>query len=109
MQMTAGPEKERRRYPRFPLAMGVQFYHGPTQREFPGQTVDISKGGVLMHVPATVPVRVGQPIRMNMAGIPHPELGDLHRNPIDATIVRVDRSSFVATSHLAVGLRFAQA
>lgn len=87
--------------------MGIQFYHGPSQREFPGRTVNVSRTGTLMQVPATTPLRVGQTIRLNVSVIPHPQFGDFHQDPIDATIVRVDRGSLIATGQVAVGIRFA--
>ena len=89
--------------------MGIQFYHGPSQREFPGRTVDVSRTGTLMQVPATTPIRVGQTIRLNVSVIPHPQFADLGQDPIDATIVRVDRGALVATGQVAVGVRFAGA
>ena len=89
--------------------MGVQFYHGQSQRQFPGRTVDVSRTGTLMQVPATAPMRVGQTIRMDVAVIPHPQFANFDQDPIDATIVRVDRGNLVATGQVAVGVRFAGA
>lgn len=106
--MCAAPQPERREHPRFPLAMGVQFYHGPSQREFPGRTVDVARGGTLMYVPATTPVRVGQTIRVDVGGIP-PQFADLGQGPVEATIVRVDRGKFASKGQVAIGVRFAGA
>ncbi len=100
---------ERRQHPRHPLATSVQFYHGPSQRDFPGRCTNISHGGLLMYVPAVSPVQPGQPIRLTVGGISRPEFAGLSERPIDATIVRVDRGVLLRSGHLAVGVRFANA
>jgi hypothetical protein len=88
--------------------MGVQFYHPPSQRQFPARTVDISRTGTLMYVPATAPVQVGHAVRVNIPSIPHPEFAGIGPNPIDATVVRVDRKSLLPLGHVTVGIRFAE-
>jgi len=107
--MNAARSKERREHPRYPLATSVQFYHGPSQRDFPGRCINISLGGMLMYVPAATPVQPGQPIRLAMGGASRPEFSRLDGRPLDATIVRVDRGALLSEGHLAVGVRFAQA
>ena len=97
---------ERRQHQRHPLATGIQFHHGPSQQDCLGRCVDISAGGMKMHVPPNVPVRVGQPIRLSMGSVNRPEFSDLGEKPIDATIVRVGRSDLLAHGHLAVGVKF---
>ena len=104
--MAALSSTERRQHARFPMAMGMQFHHAPTQRDFPARSVDVSRGGMLMDIPANVPVQVGQNIRVNTGGMPHPEFADLGRGTIDGTVVRVDRSRFVSNGHMAIGVRF---
>ena len=103
------PVKERRVSPRYQLAAGVQFFHGPSRRDLPGRCVDISSSGLLMYVPAASPVRPGQAIRLTIGAISLPELAGLSGSPIEGTIVRVDRRALLAEGHLAVGVRFAQA
>jgi len=100
-------EVERRRHPRHPMATSVEFFHGPSRRSFPGRSVDLSAGGMLMYVPATTPVQPGQPIRLSMGSIDRPEFSGLGDGPIDATIVRVDRMPLLSKGHIAVGVRFA--
>lgn len=97
--------KERRRHARFPLSRGVEVYHGPTQREFPAWTLDVSDGGAQMYLPATTPVQVGQPIRVHLGNVPHRDLS----GTLDATVVRVDRGKFLANAQIAIGVRFARA
>ena len=103
------PVKERRFSPRYQLAAGVRFFHGPSGRDLPGRCVDISRGGLLMYVPAASPVRPGQTIRLTLGAISLPDLAGLSGAPIEGTIVRVDRGSLLAEGHLAVGVRFAHA
>jgi c-di-GMP-binding flagellar brake protein YcgR len=107
--MGAGPSVERRQHQRHPLATGVQFYHGPTQREFPARCVDISAGGMLMYVPVTIPVQPGQPIRLTVGGGTRPEFAVMTERPLNATIVRVDRRKLLSAGHIAVGVKFAEA
>ena len=104
--MNGTPTAERRQHQRFPLAMGVQFFHGPSRRDFPGRCVDLSDGGMLMHVPPTTPVRVGHPIRLDAAAVPRGESRRAGETPIDATIVRVDHHCLLTAGNLAVGVRF---
>ena len=105
--MCAMPSTDRRQHPRYPLPTGLQFVHGPSRREFPARCVDISAGGMLMYVPPAVPALPGQVVRLTVGGLNRPEFANLGENPIDATIVRVDRKSLLSMGHLAVGLKFA--
>ena len=104
--MSNTPSADRRQHQRYPLATSVQFYHGPSQREFPGRCIDISHGGMLMYVPATVPVHPGQTVRLNVGNVHLPEITELTDEPIHATIVRVDRQALLTKGHIAVGMRF---
>ena len=103
------PVKERRVSPRYQFAAAVRFLHGPSGRDLPGRCVDISRGGLLMYVPAASPVRPGQTIRLTLGAISLPDLAGLSGAPMEGTIVRVDRGALLAEGHLAVGVRFAQA
>ena len=97
---------ERRKHPRHPLATTVQFFHGPSRREYPARSVDISRGGMLLYVPASVPVTRGQGIRLRIGSHGRPELAELSNKPLDATVVRVDRRKMIDLGHLPVGVRF---
>jgi len=102
-------EDERRRHPRYPLATSMQFHHGPSRREVPARSVDISAGGMRMYVPPSAPVSPGQPVRMNMGAICRPEMIGIGRESVNGTIVRVDRNGLTTTGHLSIGIRFAAA
>lgn len=97
---------DRRVHQRFPLATNLSFHHGPTQRDFPGRSVDVSHGGMLMYVPATVPLHAGQYLRVSLGGTPGAEFVGLNDEPVEATVVRVDRNPLVAAGHIAVGVQF---
>jgi len=107
--MSATPQTERRAYPRYPLATSIELYHGPTQRDFPARCANISHGGMLLAVPATVPVRAGQPVRLHIGAVGRPEFAVFGERPVDGTIVRVERAALPRTGHLAVGVRFSEA
>ena len=104
--MTDQKSPERRHHVRYPLATTVQVYHGPSQRRFPAQTVDLSAGGALMYVPVAVPVAPGQPIRLTIGSHSRPELAGLSNRPLSGTIVRVDRYRILDGGHMPVGVRF---
>jgi len=101
------PSAERRRHQRYPLATSIDFFHGPSRRDFPARCVDISEGGMLMYVPAKTPVQAGQPIRLNLQGVTRPDVGHMAEEPMDATVVRVDRQKLLSIGHVAVGVKFA--
>ncbi len=107
--MTAAPTAERRKHQRHPLPTTVQFYHAPSQREFPGRCVDISAGGLLMYVPASTPIQPGHPIRMHITTATRPEFAIASDKPVEAAVVRVDRGKLLATGHVAVGVKFVEA
>lgn len=99
---------DRRRHSRHPLATSVQFHHGPSRRDFPGRCVDVSHGGMLMNVPAFVPIQPGHMIRLAVGSVNRPEFAGLGEGPLDATIVRVDRDKLPAKGHIAIGVKFAE-
>lgn len=101
-------QEDRRKHVRYPMATSVQFYHGPSRRDYPARSADVSQGGMLMYVPASVPVLPGQPIRVTVAAAGLPGFGSMSNAPLDATIVRVDRRGILNSGHLPVGVRFAQ-
>ncbi len=103
----ARPEgSDRRKHPRHPLATTVQLYHEPSRRQYPARSVDISDGGMLMYVPASVPVASGHSVRVTIGSHSRPELAELSDRPLDATVVRVDRRKVLHLGHLPVGIRF---
>ena len=107
--MSPSPAIERRKHQRCPLPARVRFHHSPSRRDWPGRCVDISHGGMLMYVPATVPVQPGHPIQVKMDAIGRPEYAALDGKDVPATVVRVDRHALVSMGHVAVGVRFESA
>ncbi|MCY2929096.1 MAG: PilZ domain-containing protein [Planctomycetota bacterium] len=104
MSQTSGIE--RRVHPRYPLAESVEFFHGPTRRDFPALCRDISHGGMLMYVPAATPVAPGQSVRLRVAGGLRPPVAELSGQVIHATVVRVDRGALLTGGHIALAVRF---
>lgn len=96
----------RRQHERYPLTTSLQFYHGPSQRDFPGRCINISSGGLMMHVPPGTPLRVGQPIKLSIGSFNRPEFAGLSEKPLDATIVRVEHDKLVSQGQLGIGVRF---
>ncbi|MFP4355917.1 MAG: PilZ domain-containing protein [Phycisphaerae bacterium] len=99
-------QSERRRAQRYSVGTRVQFYHNPTRRDFPGRSVDISSSGMLMYVPATVPVHPGQKVDVSVGTGSKPEFAELSTKRIQGTIVRVDRNPLLAIGNIAVGVQF---
>jgi hypothetical protein len=89
------------------MSTGLQFHHGPTKREVPGRSVDVSDSGMLMYVPALTPVKVGQAVYVNMSNIGSRQAAG--SGPVQATIVRVDRNQMTSKGYLGIGVRFAAA
>ena len=61
-----------------------------------------------MYVPVGTPVSPGQPIRVTLGSHSRPEFAGLSEQPVDATIVRVDRRKMIDIGHMPVGVRFAE-
>ena len=98
---------ERRRHARYPMSTSLQFHHGPSKREVPARSVDVSESGMLMYVPATTPVRAGQAVYVDLGGIGGRQATSA--GLVQATIVRVDRADMTSRGYLGIGLRFAAA
>ena len=104
--MCASPTAERRQHVRYPLAMSVYFQHVPSGREFPARCVDISAGGLLLYVPAAVPVRAGHAVTLTLEGIKNPLFTDLSGRVLHAQVVGVDRRALTTMGHLAMRMKF---
>jgi len=102
--MTPAGSVDRRQHRRRPLATAVQSYHGPSQLEFTARSVDISEGGLLIHVPARLPIKPGDVLQITLSDVPNPEFADLIGRTIDATVVRVNRQSLLSVGYVSVGL-----
>jgi len=104
--MAVAPSADRRRHARHPLPTSVRFSHEPSRREFPGRCVDISKGGMLMYVPASAPVKPGDSICLTLASVSRPEFANMGDGPVEASVVRADRKAMLSIGNIIVGLRF---
>jgi hypothetical protein len=100
-------DNDRRRHARYPMSTSLQFHHGPSRRDIPGRSVDVSESGMLMYVPLTTPVRTGQAVYVHLAGIRGKPASNT--GPVHATIVRVDREQMTSKGFLGIGIRFAAA
>ena len=96
---------ERRTYPRQASSANVEFLHHPTRRRFPGRCLDISRGGLLMYVPATAPLQVGHELDLTVTG----DAGEyVPARGIRGEIVRVNRQALISAGQVAVGVKFSQ-
>lgn len=98
---------DRRVHLRHPLSSGCEFHHEQSGRTFAGRSVDISSGGMLMYIPASAPLKVGQSLTLKISKLPVDKLPDLTEGPVQANVVRVDRHALLTLGHVAVGLKFA--
>ena len=103
--MCAAPMIDRRRYVRQPLPTTVEFHHESSEQNYVGRRVDLSEGGLLMYVPARVPIQVGDVVRLKARATEQPELAGSEESVTKATIVRVDRHSLLTMGHVAVGVK----
>lgn len=103
--MTDTPAAERRRHPRYALSTGLSFHHGPSRRDFPARSRDVSRGGVCLLVPPTVPVQPGHNIRLALGQLPTADC-PAPSAPVTGTVVRVDRRDLTREGYVSVGVRF---
>jgi len=59
-----------------------------------------------MYTPPTAPVRLGDSIEVALGSPNRPEFAVLGEPPMDAAIVRIDRSALLTNGRLAVSVRF---
>ena len=55
---------ERRKHPRFSVALPVEYWQIDKSRSRPGQTIDVSEGGLLLHV--SEPMEIGQVLGLTL-------------------------------------------
>jgi c-di-GMP-binding flagellar brake protein YcgR len=97
---------ERRTHKRYPLPASVQVEHLASRKAFPARSVDVSRGGVLMHVPAEAPFKAGHNIRLVMENVQEPQFAYLTERDLYATVTRVERKALIHTGTVAVGVAF---
>ena len=100
---------EQRKNARTQLSWPVSVWLPQAGRFFNGTSANVSKSGVLIHLPVTTPVRCGNVVELNF-----PRTARLAREKgcyarIKAgKVVRVDRTSLLKNGHLAVAVQFQQ-
>ena len=97
---------ERRVDPRRNGGFAAQLFHGDSGRYFPCRSVDLSDSGAQFFVPATMPVRVGHVVRLDLAAEAWEIAAELMGRDLDATVVRVDREALLTTGHISIGITF---
>jgi hypothetical protein len=77
---------------------------------FPARCQDISRGGMLVFLPSTAPLKEGQAVTLEVGQMLEDALPDplpaFAGQYIQATVARVDRRAILTTGHLVVGVRF---
>jgi len=104
--MNVKSQAERRVHRRYPVPTSVHVEHAASERTFPARAVDASCGGMLLYVPATTPVEVGQELRLTMSDVNQPQLVRMTGQYLSAKVRRVDRHALIRTGHLAIGVEF---
>lgn len=66
---------ERRKHPRFSADLPVEYWKIDNFKSRPGRTIDVSKGGLLVHL--SEPVEIGQNLRMNLFIDAGPDLNSI--------------------------------
>jgi len=69
---SGGTNFERRRYPRFSVALPVEYWLIDKFRSRPGQTIDVSEGGLLLQL--SEPLEIGQVVGLTLFITPGPSL-----------------------------------
>jgi c-di-GMP-binding flagellar brake protein YcgR len=112
-KMSSVPSTDRRHYKRLAMSTLVRLHHVPSDREYPARSVDVSDGGMLMYVPAIAPLALGHRIRIcagssgNGEGPGRFEADlPLAAQPVNGTIVRVDRGKLASIGQILVGVKF---
>lgn len=110
IDMTQTSSAERRAHPRRDVWAAVRFYHPSSGRQLPARSLNVSRGGMWMHVPADAPLREGETIRLEE--LPGPQGGRYTpaegQPPLEATVLRVDRRELLTSGRVAVGVQFAR-
>jgi c-di-GMP-binding flagellar brake protein YcgR len=70
---------ERRRHPRFPVGLPIEYWQIHKSKSRPARTIDVSEGGLLIHL--SEQLEIGQKLRLNLFSDSGPDL-----NPIEALV-----------------------
>lgn len=98
---------EQRKDTRTDLAWPVSVWLPEANRFFNGKSINISKGGVLIHTPMTTPVQPGHVVELNF-----PRTKTLAKNRgqfariKSGRVVRVNRKNLLQAGDIAVAVQF---
>jgi len=70
-----GADFERRRHPRFSIVLGVEYWLIDKSKSRPGHTIDVSEGGLLLHLSEAM--EVGQILGLTIFTISGPDLDSI--------------------------------
>ena len=105
--MSAFESKERRATVRAATPAAAELTHPVSGKPVAARCRDVSRGGAGLILPARFPVRIGQTVSLAVIDAPDADdLGCFDSDTRPATVVRIDRESFLASGHVAVGVAF---
>ena len=100
---------EQRKESRSTLAWPVSVWLPEANRFFNGRSCNVSKTGVFVRLPLTVPIRSGDIVELNF-----PRTTDLAKEKGQfarikkGKVVRIERKNMLATAEIGVGIAFQQ-
>jgi hypothetical protein len=99
---------ENRRFNRTDLSWPVSLWLPEANRFFNGKTINVAKGGTLLSLPMTAPIRPGHVVELNF-----PRTVDLARKKGQfariktGKVLRIERDSLVSDATIGVAVQFA--
>jgi c-di-GMP-binding flagellar brake protein YcgR len=66
---------ERRRHPRFSVALPIEYWQIDKSKSRPGRTIDVSEGGLLLHI--SEPMEIGQVLGLTLFITSSPDLDSI--------------------------------
>ena len=98
---------ENRREARTDLTWPISVWLPEANRFFNAQTINVAKGGVLVSMPMTTPIRTGHTVEMNFPRTKNlaEKKGQFARIK-GGKVVRVDRSTITSAASIKVAVQF---
>ncbi|MGA2915552.1 MAG: PilZ domain-containing protein [Sedimentisphaerales bacterium] len=108
MEQTAETTVENRRAARTVLSWPVSIWLPEANRFFNGRTVNVAKGGVLLSMPMTTPIKPGHVVEINFPRTMNlaKKKGQFARIKA-GKVLRVDRDMITADATIGVAVQFA--
>ncbi len=108
IEQTVETTVENRRAARTELSWPVSIWLPEANRFFNGKTINVAKGGVLLSVPMTTPIRPGHVVEINFPRTMSlaKKKGQFARIKT-GTVLRVDREMISADATIGVAVQFA--